>query len=124
MGLISSYRSLKNISRIKANKEVKRTTPEDSSEKAFLQIVRQLEETQDELASVSDLVQAMEDICGDKAYSVVHMKKRLQTFFGSDIIITEVNGKPNIVTFRRTASSILNEFYRRPSSKSPEEEKL
>uniref|UniRef100_A0A8W8P2Z2 Uncharacterized protein n=1 Tax=Magallana gigas TaxID=29159 RepID=A0A8W8P2Z2_MAGGI len=54
-----------------ANKEVKRTTPgrpkEDSSEKAFLQIVRQLEETQDELASVSDLVQAMEDICGDKA---------------------------------------------------------
>lgn len=111
-----------------ANKEVKRTTPgrpkEDSSEKAFLQIVRQLEETQDELASVSDLVQAMEDICGDKAYSVVHMKKRLQTYFGSDIIITEVNGKPNIVTFRRTASSILNEFYRRPSSKSPEEEKL
>ncbi|CAC5381252.1 unnamed protein product [Mytilus coruscus] len=52
------------------------------------------------------------------------MKKRLQTYFGSDIIITEVNGKPNIVTFRRTASSILNEFYRRPSSKSPEEEKL
>ncbi|CAG2190145.1 unnamed protein product [Mytilus edulis] len=101
-----------------ANKEVKRTTPgrpkEDSSEKAFLQIVRQLEETQDELASVSDLVQAMEDICGDKAYSVVHMKKRLQTYFGSDIIITEVNGKPNIVTFRRTASSILNEFYRGP----------
>ncbi|VDI45292.1 Hypothetical predicted protein [Mytilus galloprovincialis] len=83
------------------------------TEKAFLQIVRQLEETQDELASVSDLVQAMEDICGDKAYSVVHMKKRLQTYFGSDIIITEVNGKPNIVTFRRTASSILNEFYRR-----------
>lgn len=66
----------------------------------------------------------MEDICGDKAYSVVHMKKRLQTYFGSDIIITEVNGKPNIVTFRRTASSILNEFYRRPSSKSPEEKKL
>lgn len=66
----------------------------------------------------------MEDICGDTSYSVVHMKKRVQTYFGSDIIITEVNGKPNIVTFRRTASSILNEFYRRPSAKSLEEEKL
>ncbi|CAC5381111.1 unnamed protein product [Mytilus coruscus] len=81
-------------------------------------------ETQDEPATISDLVQAMEEICGEKAYSVVHMKKRLQTHFGSDIIITEINGKSNIVTFRRTTSSILNKFYRRPSSKSPEDEKL
>ncbi|CAC5392861.1 unnamed protein product [Mytilus coruscus] len=111
-----------------ANKADKRTTPgrpkEDLSEKAFLQIVRQLEETLDEPVTESDLVQTMEEICGEKAYRVVHIKKRLQTHFGSDIIITEVNGKSNIVTFRRTASSILKEFYRRPLSKSPEDEKL
>ncbi|CAG2238781.1 unnamed protein product [Mytilus edulis] len=109
---------------MQANKEVKRTTPgrpkEDSSEIAFLQIVRKLEETQDE----SDLVQAMKDICGEKAYSVVHMNKRLQTCFGSDFIITKVNGKPNIVIYWRTASPILNEFYRRQPTKSQEEETL
>lgn len=43
----------------------------------------------------------MSDIC-EGAYSV-HMKNKLKEHFGSTIVITEINGKSNVVTFRSTA---------------------
>ena len=40
------------------------------------------------------------------------MKKRLQKHFGEGMILTEINGKPNVVTFRTTARAVLHEYYR------------
>ena len=39
------------------------------------------------------------------------MKSQLLEHFGDRIIIAEVNGKPNVVTFYSTASSILHDFH-------------
>ena len=39
------------------------------------------------------------------------MKARLQEQFGDQIIITEINGKPNVVTFRSTVANILHDFH-------------
>ena len=39
------------------------------------------------------------------------MKAKLQEHFGNKIIITDINGKANVVTFRSTAAVIINEFY-------------
>jgi len=33
-------------------------------------------------------------------------------YFGDKIIITNINGKPNVVTFRTTATAILQEFHK------------
>ena len=46
------------------------------------------------------------------AYSYPHMQQKLKEHFGSKIIQTEINGKPNIVTFRSKAQEVLCDFYR------------
>ena len=56
----------------------------------------------------------MEEYLNDtesEAYGRSHMKTKLLEYFGDKIIITDINGKANVVTFRTTASAILQEFY-------------
>ena len=47
------------------------------------------------------------------AYGHTHMKARLKEYFGDQIIITEINGKSNVVTLRSTAKCVLQEFHDR-----------
>ncbi|KAH3855130.1 hypothetical protein DPMN_097691 [Dreissena polymorpha] len=60
----------------------------------------------------------MVELCGELSYTSTHMKKRLLEHFGSSIVITELNGKQNVITFRNTASSIFQSFYQKSSSDS------
>ena len=39
------------------------------------------------------------------------MKQKLMEHFGDRIIQTEINGKPNVVTFRNKAKAVLHDFY-------------
>jgi len=39
------------------------------------------------------------------------MKKKLKEYFGDKIIITDINGKQNIITFYSTASATIQHFY-------------
>ena len=67
----------------------------------------------DEQITVQDLVGKMEEHLQDSggvAYSQTYMKTCLQKHFG-DELITFADGKPNVVTFRKTAAAILNEFH-------------
>lgn len=52
-----------------------------------------------------------------------HMQKKLQECFGSKIIQTEINGKPNVATFRSKAQEVLYDFYRQCDC-GPEKDKL
>ncbi|KAL9952368.1 hypothetical protein ACROYT_G039618 [Oculina patagonica] len=52
------------------------------------------------------------------------MKARLQEHFGDQIIVTEINGKPNVVPFRSTASAILHEFHSQQKDVDLDTEKL
>ena len=56
--------------------------------------------------------------------TVGKLKKRVMEHFGDDVIITEINGRPNVVTFRSTAASILHKFYDLPKQQDDESEKL
>ena len=59
------------------------------------------------------------------AYSHTHMKAKLKEHFGDNIIQTEINGKPNVVTFRHKAEIILHEFHKnQDKSLNPDAEKL
>jgi hypothetical protein len=52
------------------------------------------------------------------------MKIKLKRHYGMSIIITELNGKENVVTFRQTAATILHNFYKESEVlKSDEENK-
>ena len=50
---------------------------------------------------------------GETAYSWKYMKKKLEEHFGSFfyIVITNINGKTNVVTLRITATHILQDFH-------------
>ena len=94
---------------------------------AFLKVAKFLRENDDEQITVLDLVDKMEEYLGDSpsaAYGRTHMKARLQEHFGDGIIITDINGKPNVVTLRSTVTTILYEFHARPKNADPETEKL
>ena len=66
----------------------------------------------------------MKEFCGEESYSMKFMKKRVIKHFGDDVIITEINGRPSVVTFRSTAASILHKFYDLPKQQDAESEKL
>ena len=78
---------------------------------AFLSVMQFFEENDNEQTSVHDLVLKMEELIPGCAYSAVYMKKRLKEHYKDRVVITELNGVSNIVTFKETASSILNDFY-------------
>lgn len=79
---------------------------------AFLQIAKFLQEDDEQITVKFDL---MNDFMADSentAYSHTHMKARLKEHFcDQKFLITEINGKSNVVTFRSTAETILQEFH-------------
>lgn len=60
---------------------------------------------------------------GTEPYSIKHFKRKLQQHLGTDITIAEVDGRPNVVTMRRQASSILHDSYQE-SSADPEPDEV
>ena len=93
-------------------------------EAAFSQVMQYLEENKDQQNTVSDLVKKMEDLCDAEAYSIPYMKKKTLEYLGCEIIISEVNGKKDVITFRSTSASILHAFFRRKDDKHSDEEML
>ena len=49
--------------------------------------------------------------CDSLPYGFTHMKKMIKNHYGDEIIIAEINGKSNVVTFTTTASKILHDFH-------------
>ena len=104
--------------------ESKRGRPVNArSEETFAEVVRYFEDNQNEQITVSDLVEKMKELTCEDAYSTVYMKKKLIDHFGDSIIISELDGKANVVTFKSAAHSILNTFYNRQKKNDCESEK-
>ena len=60
-----------------------------------------------------------------RAYSKPYVKTRIQEHFGENVILTKRHGKADIVTLRRTAASILEEFHvQQKEYTDPEHKKL
>jgi len=93
-----------------------------SREDAFLQAVNYFEENDEEQLTVRNLVEKMGEF-SEEPFSVKHTKRRLQEYFGDKIIFSEINGTPNIVTARSTASKILQYFYNLPKEDDIEKQK-
>jgi len=98
-----------------APKKVKLGRPQEKQRAdAFLEAVRFFEENDDEQITINDLILQMEKNLGNSelsAYSFPHMQQKLKEHFGEKIILAEINGKPNVVTFRNTANAVLHDFY-------------
>ena len=94
----------------------------EKPEYSFLQVIQFLDDHKDNQITVSDLVAKMEEMCGDKAYSCAYMKKKIIEYFDCEILISELNGQKNVITFKSTADSLLHSFYRKSESSSSEKD--
>lgn len=110
------------------SKKFKAGRPKDVlREEAFMQVIRNLQDSDEEQTTVYDLIDEMTKILSDgelQAYGLTHMKEKLYEHFGDKIIITEINGKKNVVTFRQKAASILSDFFHQSKSSNDETEKV
>ena len=60
----------------------------------------------------------------ESAYDKRHMKRKLEDFYGENIIISGGIGRPLIVTYRQTAHSILQDYFKRSATNDIELEKI
>ncbi|CAC5405802.1 unnamed protein product [Mytilus coruscus] len=119
----TNFRTGKNVPHLfslKTDKsQIKRGRP-NTNNQHFLKVLDFLEDNDDEQLTTKDLV-----LCGDEAYRQPYMKQKVQEHYGTSILITELNGKENVVTFRQTASTIIHNFYKESKlNKSDEDSKL
>jgi hypothetical protein len=98
--------------------------PEQKEQKdAFEKVMLFLEGATNETLTVSDLVSEMTNVCGEKAYSTKHMKKKIIEHFGNEVIISSIDGKNDIVSLKSNASAIIHSFYEDLQGQSDEEKK-
>jgi hypothetical protein len=101
--------------------------PQNSAKvRAFQKAVKYLEDNDEEQVTVNQLCDLMKtylEAPEDEPYSTVYMKEQLQEYFGDQIVITTIKNKANVVTLRKTAASIINEFYQNPKQSDAEAEK-
>ena len=108
-------------------KRMKRGRPQDLTQaEAFMNVIKYLDDNDEEQLTVNDLIGKKAeylDGTGYPPYGFTHIKGQLQKELEAKIIITELNGKPNVVTMWRTAMSILQEFHSQPKVRDIDEEK-
>jgi len=108
-------------------KKPKLGRPTDSEKRAaFLSVVEHLEANDEEQTTVNDLILRMAQNLGqdNEPYSFKYMKEMLHEHFGENIVITDISGIANVVTFRRKAASILTKFFQQSRLLDCELEKL
>jgi hypothetical protein len=91
---------------------------------AFQAVTEYLEINDDEQVTISDLIDKMKEFLTNtdiEPYSFPHMKSELKRHFQDRIVITEINGKQNVVTLTTTASKILHNFHQQTQQKEGDE---
>ena len=85
------------------------TKLDDAYEKVCLHLKEK--EANDELVTIKELFQYMETLSPEDHYSPKHLKRKLLEDFDGRIMISNVNGKQDVVTFVTTAAFILDNFH-------------
>ena len=100
--------------------------PDAQRVEAFDKVIAYFEGNDDEQTTVHDLIAKMREFLDDdcEPYGFTYMKAKLQERFGDEIVITELQGKMNVVTFCHTAASIIQKFYNQPKKGTADEEKI
>jgi hypothetical protein len=124
-----NFRTMKNIPQLHSScSSQKHGRPEDLDRvRAFSATMAFLENNDDEQLTLHDLVNKMQEYLDDKenkAYSTKYMQDKIKDNYGDEIFISTVNGKPNVVTFRSKASTILTDFYKEQKRKDSKSESM
>ena len=87
--------------------------PENTvQQNAFIKTCDYFQNHDEEQFTISDLIEKMNEFLKDteqSAYDRRHMKRKLEDFYGENII-SGGNGRPVVVTYCQTANSILQDY--------------
>ena len=70
---------------------------------------------EDELVTLQDLKEKMEETLGNKDTSFTNkwLQSRLIEDFQDEIVIAHANGRSNVITFQSTAQKVLSDFHKK-----------
>ena len=57
-------------------------------------------------------------------YTTLYMKKKIIERFGDDVVIAEIDGRPDIITMRPAVTKILHSSYYEPKGDSTHREEM
>ena len=77
----------------------------------FDDVISFLNDSYEKQVTVNDLVIRMQSLCGEKAFTTKWMKQRLQEHYGDRIVMSDKQGRKDVITFKETASDMLHNFY-------------
>ena len=96
------------------------------NENAFIAVVNKFISQNKNQTTITDLCKEVEKLCSTP-YSALYMKKPLQELLGDRVIISNVQGKANVVTLNETSASILQVYHEKcmtPCDEEGEKERL
>ena len=110
---MQAFLSKKNIAHSSSSPQENVRNLNSLNDEAFLQMcewVREQEECQFTLVDLRTKLASYlpKDV---PAYSTVHIKRRLLEHFGKEVTVAEIEGKKNVVTFKKKAAAILYGSY-------------
>ena len=57
-------------------------------------------------------------------YTSWYLKKKIIERFGDDVVIAEIDGRPDVITMRPTVAIIVHNFYYKPKEDSTHREEI
>ena len=94
---------------------------------AFDNVIQYLDTLDSEQVTVRDLVDIMADHlkdCESEAYSNIQMKTELIKHCGDEILFAQSPNQADVITLKKTATTVLRDFYKQPRNLDTEAEKL
>ena len=84
---------------------------------AFDNAIQYLDTLDSEQVTVRDLIDIMAEHlkdCESEAYSNTHMKTKLIKHYGDEILFAQSPNQADVITPKKTATTILRDFYKQP----------
>ena len=109
-------------------KKSKRGRPlEEERGWAFKKVIEYFEENDEEQLTIMHLTNKMAEILEHsncEPYTSWYLKKKIIERFGDDVVIAEIDGRPDVITMRPTVAKILHNFYYEPKEDSTHREEI
>ena len=81
---------------------------------AFKKVIEYFEKNDEEQLTIMELTNKMAEILEDsdcEPYTAWYLKKKIIERFGDDVVIAEIDGRPDVITMRPTVTRILHNFH-------------
>ncbi|XP_037043653.1 uncharacterized protein LOC119079700 [Bradysia coprophila] len=97
--------------------------PQNQSKlEALSKVVKLMESAEDEIFSIKDLVELMQQEC-DEIIENRYLKKKLLEYFGERVLVITNDGKPDLLVLSQSVKPLINKLYEQQLSRQGQSER-